>query len=422
MMKIFLTTWCYYWIVFFVQPVESMYENIEAAFLLQLYFVLLVFFSYSVIPNHKNHVLDKELSGSIFYIKAGIIYSLIGLCFLMYDKLFIQGIDYSQGFSAAREEWRRIGEERSGGASSIFSVIGYCLNNAYFISAILLVKKSVRINEKRRLIYLLIVLILALANAVITGGRSNILLLVSFLIPAYLILENKKMKIFKTKTSINVIKISFFLLILYTVIVFQWRSQASESTLSTYSVNFLDYLGLIEYRFLSELPESISSIVNVLNLTISYLTHSISTTAAILNTEQNYDTIIVFNHIYNIAGKIGFNINHNATDWFLAGRFPSLPGALYYQYGLTGVTISSLTLGILSKIFFLRKKNRGYFSHLIIYFFASILILSPLLFAGDFLSYPFIIISMIILYVTHQLKSLLTSDQSKSRHEYNEAI
>ena len=59
----------------------------------------------------------------------------VDLAALTYDKLFIQKIDYSAGLAFAREEWRQLGEEREGQASSIFSVIGYLLGSSYYVAA-----------------------------------------------------------------------------------------------------------------------------------------------------------------------------------------------------------------------------------------------------------------------------------------------
>jgi hypothetical protein len=46
MLKRFTIVWIIYWLIFFIQPVQSQYENIILAFFIQLLFLLAVAFSY----------------------------------------------------------------------------------------------------------------------------------------------------------------------------------------------------------------------------------------------------------------------------------------------------------------------------------------------------------------------------------------
>ena len=141
MIKRFVIVWIFYWILFAIQPVSSIYTNITQAFILQLFFVIVtvIFFmlgsSYSGKSMGQSDLSIDFFDNKISYlaIKYGIIISVIGLGFLMYDKIYVQRIDYSQGLALARQEWRVLGEERESASSSIFSATGYLFGGAYFI-------------------------------------------------------------------------------------------------------------------------------------------------------------------------------------------------------------------------------------------------------------------------------------------------
>jgi oligosaccharide repeat unit polymerase len=394
----FLLTWLIYWILFLIQPVQSIYCEILNAWLLQASFVVAFIMNFkiakkTIFTKHNNKTYKINLSHSRNIILIGYILSIIGLTSNFYDKFCIQQIDYSMGIASAREQWRILGEERSGEASSIFSAIGYLFGSSYFISLSLLFSRNINFSDKYRFFGLLAGGTLLLANSLTTGGRSGILLAISMISYSYFTNAPQNKYIFKNKKYKSGIYFILTSLIFYIFYVFISRASSNEIDVKDYSINFLDDLGLSPYTWFSIFVNNYDQlgITPLLNLIISYLTHSISTTAAILD-HENRSEIIIFNYFFSLLSKIGV-LSETNNDWFLAGRFPSLPGALYFQFGLLGMLIFSIAFGWLCGI--IKGLHENTPNSMSILFtcclIESTLLLSPFLFAGDLIFFPFTI-------------------------------
>ncbi len=105
-------------------------------------------------------------------------------------------------------------------------------------------------------------------------------------------------------------------------------------------------------------------------------------------------------HVADMLNRLGLT-DRPDTDWFLSGRLPSTPGALWHQFGLPGFLLGSLCLGVaaaLAKVWTVRAPTKllplGIYTMIEI-----ILMLSPAVFAADFLSFPFIACSFVTLAV-----------------------
>jgi hypothetical protein len=132
-------------------------------------------------------------------------------------------------------------------------------------------------------------------------------------------------------------------------------------------------------------------------LGISYVTHSFATVAGIV-VAPSEDKTILFVHLISILHKLGLADPPDA-DWFLSGRFPSLPGALLHQYGLWGLVLGSIAVGVLTACAAVWSARRP--AALLplgcMVMAGAVLVLSPALLAFDFLSFPFVIASFAIL-------------------------
>ena len=103
----FYLVWITYWLVYLIQPVESVYPGIGKAWFLQLLFVMSVSIGYVVGSRFSikeviksQSVKKKEMDQTEVekIIQTGLWISLLGLCFLLYDKIYIQKIDYFRGW------------------------------------------------------------------------------------------------------------------------------------------------------------------------------------------------------------------------------------------------------------------------------------------------------------------------------------
>lgn len=414
MIRLFTLSWVLYWLMFLILPAESICEGVFEAFFLQLIFFLLVilgfcFFSLTVPAYKKPELYDVYSENNLKMLKICISASIIGTVFLIYDKIYIQGIDYSEGLAAAREAWRREGVDRAGSVSSIFSVVGYLFNSAYFIAAIIFMTSGNHLTARNRFLTLIIIFILLMLNSVIAGGRSNVLLMAIFILCTASSVRGFSIRKLLGRRLVILLYLVASLSVFYVLYVFASRANASGMTPVEYLENFGPYLGLRVYDWLFEYnsPSIMLDLLALIILCIGYLTHSLATTAALV-THGVGSEIIVFVHMANMLYKMSL-IDSPDVNWLLAGRFPSLPGALYYQFGFYGFVVLSFALGVLSSIaqhlYRLKPKSLIFMFFNISMF--SILITSPLLLVLDFMSYPFIILFVIIIsFIKSLVKSL----------------
>jgi hypothetical protein len=132
--------------------------------------------------------------------------------------------------------------------------------------------------------------------------------------------------------------------------------------------------------------------------TLAYLCHAQLCVNGCNCRRAKWDSTILFLHILGILHKLGLT-SAPEGDWFLAGRLPSVPGALWHQFGVLGFIVSSLLLGTICAIMAVWTARQP---HRLLPLGAfvmadSTLLLSPALFAGDFLSFPFVMASFILL-------------------------
>lgn len=382
-------------------PVSSIYENTLGAFLLQLGFILLVgstiFLVLAAVGYRRMplattiHVYRAE---TIAW--ASLFLSFIALFFLLYDKIYVQGIDYSDGIAVAREQWRQVGAERGGRASSVFSAFGYMFGSFYYVSAVLAVTQLNNVRASSRISILFLCFILVLTNSFITGGRSSILLLGAFLYAAFGEYKGIRLRDLLMRASHRwVIKLTIILGVIYMIAVFYLRADSrGDIGISYYVLSFLPYLGLSPdpWFFLDFVRTSIwGGLVSSVVISFSYITHSFSTVAAIVEHGTEDKTVILI-HISDLLHKVGL-FQKPDSSWFLSGRFPSVPGALWLQFGSFGYVLFSVMLGILAAaakiwVVVLPNKLLPIGANLCM---ETILILSPAVFAGDFMSFPFVV-------------------------------
>jgi len=403
MLKRFTLVWIAYWLIYMIQPVHSIYGGVWEAYLLQLSFVLAVIIGFVFVPTFVTQANNSELKEQcdIGYEQqiaiVGYALSFVGLAMLAYDKIGIQGIDYSLSISSAREQWRILGEERAGEASSIYSMLGYVLGSAYFFSLAIVCSRNVLLDDGRRLILFLVGVTLLMGNSLLTGGRSGILLLFAFVSYAY----------FSSKGTASLFKSNKFQFILwggivasigYALYVFILRAEGGGNDLAEYSLEFLDYLGLEPSDwFVSFAAESkMGELLSLANLAAAYLTHSMSTVAAMWEYSGDRE-VVVLTYYFSLLQKLGVGVGE-AEAWFLAGRFPSLPGGLFHQFGLYWMLIAGVALGWIGGFVSAlhRLSRNSYFLLLACCATEAVLLLSPFLFAGDFLFFPFVMFGGII--------------------------
>jgi hypothetical protein len=218
------------------------------------------------------------------------------------------------------------------------------------------------------------------------------------------------------KIQRRIIKVMALLAGAYTVFIFYQRANAGDIDALDYALDFLPFLGLqADDWYRSSLGSGpLDALSAMLVLSTAYVTHSFATVAAIIDAPTE-DKTIIFLNIKGILFKLGLGENPQ-SDWFLAGTFPSLPGAFWAQFGAFGFVAASMLLGFISglaKVWTVRKPRR--LLPLGAYTLAeATLLLSPFAFAADFLSFPFVLISFVSLAGIAQILGIGTVRRSAS--------
>lgn len=395
----FWVAWILYWLLFFIQPIQSIYPDTCLAWLLQLLFVLTVSLAYgfgSILvsfcsPAVRGATINIDPIRVYSIIRWGLQISLLGLAFLIYDKIFIQKIDYTMGLAGAREQWRLLGEARNGRVSSIFSAIGYIFGGGFFLPLGLLLSRRVVIPDAKRFRLFLMSVFLLMSNSLLTGGRSNILLALT--IASFGYFSSGQHTTLWRSSFVRILFLTTALIpAIYALYVFRSRAVGSDLEITQYAVSFHEYLGLKLAPGFEKfvISSRVGGVLSVINLAASYLTHSLATAAAIIrNGVDNGDAI--FGYLLTLGAKLG--VSSPPTEWFLSGRFPSMPGALYLEFGIPGILYGASVTGIIAGIacsLFVQRPGSA-FCFLGCASLESVLLLSPFLFAGDFLFFPFML-------------------------------
>lgn len=398
MLRLFVGVWVVYWCAVALLPVHSLYPATLQAWLLQMAFVMLVAASYVGVTalfggRRAPHSARSVLPRSRRMIRVALALSLVGLASLAYDKLFIQGIDYTDGVAVAREEWRRLGEEREGSASSPFSALGYLLGNAYFVALVLALTQVSALNPSQRRLTIVACVVLLIANSALTGGRSSVLLFGAFAVAALAVRRGVRIgRLLGSGWNRTLLIALAGTAVAYTIYVFYERAHVGGESALGYALDFLPFLGIeANAGWRGSLGDgAFDSLEAMLVLAVSYVAHSFATVAAIVDAPGE-DKTIVFLHLFGILAKLGIGTAPDG-DWFLTGRFPSLPGALFHQFGGLGFAVCSVALGAAcgAAAAWTAKSPRS----LLALGFATMagvtLLLSPALLAADFLSFPFV--------------------------------
>lgn len=401
MMKLFFGAWALYALLFIVMPFKFPPSGNMAALGVILAFALSVLVAYWLIvraPVARSFQIDLPPKGFHLLLWTSIGLSVLGIALLFYDRIVIQGIDFSYGLAYARAQWTDLGQGRTV-PSSAFSVIGYLIGSSYFVALVMAFDRLTLVSRRELALLLAAVFGLAMANSAITGGRTTLLLLVAFSI-AVLALRTggSLMTVMRGRYfQRGGLLLAVVMLAYVTYVTFDraWNAYISMDTYLLEAAEFLK-LDLSEWYRIHLNDSALREVTSPLVFIGAYIVHSYAILCEIVQ-HPGEDKVIVFGHLFGLMAKLGW-VDAPQSDWFLSGRFPTLPGALFHQFGLAGVVGGGAVLGVLSGL-----GRRCYLAVPGFVLFqgfqactAVILILSPLLFAADLMIFPFIVIGFVI--------------------------
>lgn len=323
---------------------------------------------------------------------VGLCFGLLGTGCMLYDRTIIQQVDFSVGLASVRNSLNANALDRNFSFSSPASVLGHLLGGCHFVAAVLVIR---RINGRATTCQILVLCVcsaLVLLGSAMNGGRSSLMLYFAVCLPAFFL--NPRASIVRLMMSPIVLSL-IVLFLVYSIGIFISRSTLSQATEQEYLIGFLTYLNIEPWPWFRSV--SLPTVVCMPILAWAYCVHSFTTTCCIA-VEPISENLMIGNHIMTLLSKTGF-IDAVDSEWFLSGRFPSLPGALYHQFGTFGLVGFSLLLGAVASttLRIVAFCSRSMIALGAFVLCVVILVLSPELPAFDFLAFPSVAVGFLIL-------------------------
>lgn len=423
----FLFSWFIYALILIASPVHGSGGDVWAAATICASFVLvavltsLVFLLFAKMPDANKKIPNNPINGKGStinrYIRWAMLLAIVGTLLLWFDRVYIQGIDYSKGIAAAREAWNRAGAGRVG-VSSIASVLGYLFSGCLFPMLAILCVNWERINKTLKYFSSFISLTLIAANSILIGGRSIIMLAGIVIISACLtrpiirrkFLPGKTVLVYFVITSLAVSAVG------YSLWVFSVRAETGGTPPTVYLENMTRYLGgevsLQLNTWLDTLREPVRSITAYTILASEYLTHNFWTLSNALM-QNVHPGRVTFVFIQELLSKL--SLANPPEPHYLPGRFFSLPAAFWYDYGFIGVLISAMTVGAGISVGTLLSvyAEDSLIAMMMAIILFSIALLSPLIFAADVMYFPFMILGFLLIGIIKVVYVMLRAASSQ---------
>jgi hypothetical protein len=333
--------------------------------------------------------------------------SVLGFLSLCFDRIVVQGIDFSNGIAAARHLWRQSGEGRES-VSSIFSVLGYLLGFTFFVATTLAHLHWERLRRRTRLGVVIVAFLLIAANSLLTGGRSIVLVQLACIVSVCGIRAVLGMTMMPGRGARIWLggSVAMILCIGYSLYVFSARAELGQTLPERYATSMLGYLGATPtpgFYELNVLPSSVAATAQFSTVAGAYLTHSYGTFESVLEMDTTPGNVS-FGFIRDMLAKLG--VAQPATEqWTFSGRFLSVPGSLWYDFGWFGFFAGAAVLGILigSVPRVLTMRRGAGVSLMAVLVILLTAFLAPLVLSIDILSVPFLILGFLQVDVIQRL-------------------
>lgn len=358
------------------------------------------------------HVYFGRRYGMVFLILA-----FIGVCSILFDRIFIQGVDYSEGVSAARENWRELSTARQG-VSSPFSVIGSVFYPSVFSSIILTLVFYERLSM--RFFRLLAALAIVVIFSLIIGGRTSILVLVAVTISSLAMRSVIGLPVI----PLGFVKYGFLGLLLcvsFAGLVFYWRMVNSAVDFSSYAASLVGrHGGYIK-------PGSDFSSADMFDALmysiVVYLVHVKWVFQSILADEHFLYGNAFFNQLmWTLSTRGGLDLSIVGYDynWTHSGNWISLPGALWHDFKGLGVFWGSLVVyGLFFLMFLLVVQANLLGDRLKVWFvlsstvLISVFIVSPFVFIFDVVEFNYLVLGLLLMLVFIFVRRLMVVRATK---------
>jgi hypothetical protein len=317
-----------------------------------------------------------------------IVSSTVAFLLIFIDRIFIQGVDYSEGVSAAREMWREQALARSG-VSSPLSVVGNLLFPFTYISIFLLVFNFELIRHSFYKITFSFFLVFIFALMV--GGRAPLFVGVTFCYGA-IVLRGFLGKSLFPKRMLFYMTLAGVIVLAYSAYIFSMRIEGSGIDISRYNDS-------LATRLLGVRTDNDSFINESLIAVMIYVAHVKWVFLNVIANESLFGFSVFDQLLFMLQKYLPFvDFGKVASvSWTYDTLWISLTGSLYHDFGLFGFFLYSALFFVLifsmERYFTMRIPLGGRQSVYIMSlccFFISILVISPFVFIFELVQYIYL--------------------------------
>lgn len=358
--KFFVLIWIIVGLGMILLPINSRFGyDLEVFFICTLFVVVVSITAVLWLRNTPQVVLGRKSINLLsrmklyFIIKFSILSSILGLFLVIYDRVFVRGIDYSLGLRYARYQWLD-----GGVTGSIYGIIGNLLIPFSFCALFMSLYHWEKLNFKYKFLGIIVGFGGEFCLAMLNGGRSNVLLSIEFAFAVCVI------RLYHGKSLIPRIRAKILLGIIVGVILIKYV----ESIFFAFSVNDTVYLNRLAYMLGTKVSDSYegNSFFNIIIEMFIYLFHGVNYIGAQIEYGSGFADLshnMTLRGIMTILSRaLGVHYESELPSFDGGGgNFVALPGQLLYDYTIIFYIPICIIIGIFSGIMLklLNKKNHN---------------------------------------------------------------
>lgn len=379
-------------------PANPEFSNKLFLFLLNFFFLFLVFsFSslvYFFLPKKEQFKEPIRVGQLYFNVYFSSFMSVLGFLFILYDRAVMRGIDFSSGLRTARYNWLATP------GMNFWGIAGNLIIPLGFFSLFLLITNYPRFELKHKLLLLFSCIVSIAGLAALNGGRSNVLIALFVGVAFFLFSAPKNLQLKK----INLIYLFLMLLsILWGYyITSQSAAMTSDSSYRTLTkLGIEELFGVVGPDFDKYSNESIYLCYYIL----AYLFHGNWTAELSYFFSPKYGNCTLY-PISILLTRLGILDQPLTPSPFeMQGAFISLPGAIYYDYGVVGCILLFALIGIFLGVasYLLTYRSLEPITISFCLFFVVLVFMAPILPAYALVYFDFVIYIFIAMGVLNKI-------------------
>lgn len=307
--------------------------------------------------------------------------SLTGIVFLIIDKVYFRGIDFINMTPA--EVRNQISSENASGISSVFSLFGNVFQSVIIISAFNSIFRDYGLRFFFRQVLFIFVVFM---SSYILGGRTPLL---TYLVIVFAIYITSGRAV-SAWNSLKFIVPAVIFALIFALSIFVLRAKAIGINSSEYLYSMLIHLGAANVNDAHNGDGFFVDIKNYCYVIIAYLVHPFWVSSQIVLAPSGEGNISFYTLLFLFSKILPIDLEAAKHQYY--ELFASLPGGLYYDFGLFGVFFYAFFLaliGFLGVITLIVSRGLSRVGHVLVIFCLSTLLLSPLLHSLNFVFFIF---------------------------------